>query len=223
MRVLKKALQLSIPTRYDPIIVASMGRAGSSLIYDALSEGLARARFGPLKAFGRKIVREFAWDLSGRIFTPGVVYKTHALANELPSDCKARVVFVFASASDAALSVLSCYDRYGTDWIARHFANMRANGGFEELGERDVLRFEEQIDGWLGIDHVKVLGLRYEGLWDNVDALSNFVGFPVVLPEKELRRSRQNLDMMTARRFAATYRQLDEKIATLPDCVLSSD
>ena len=93
----------------------------------------------------------------------------------------------------------------------------------EELGERDVLRFEEQIDGWLGVDHVKVLGLRYEGLWDNVDALSNFVGFPVVLPEKELRRSRQEMDMMTAKRFAATYRQLDEKIAALPDCVLTSD
>ncbi len=219
-KILKKALQRSIPTGFDPIIVSSMGRSGSTLVHEALSEGLAAARFGPLSNLGRKIVKDVAWDLSGHIFAPGVVYKTHALASELPRDCKARVVFIFGSASDVALSVLSCHDRYGADWIAKHFVNMRANGSFEELGERDVLRFEEQIDGWLGIDHVKVLGLRYEGLWNNVNSLSKFVGFPVVLPERKSRTGRQITDATTAKRYAATYSRLDDKIAALPDCIL---
>ena len=209
-KILKKALQRSIPTGFDPIIVASMGRSGSTLVHEALSEGLAAARFGPLKNLGRKIVKDVAWDLSGEHFAPGVAYKTHALASELPRDCNTRVVFVFGSASEAALSVLS-------------FAHMRACGSFEELGERDVLRFEEQIDGWLGIDHVKILGLRYEAIWDNVDELSCFVGFSVALPERRPRVSRQNMDATTAEKFAATYRTLDKKIAALADCILRSD
>lgn len=222
-KILKKALQRSIPTGFDPIIVASMGRSGSTLVHEALSEGLAAARFGPLKNLGRKIVKDVAWDLSGEHFAPGVAYKTHALASELPRDCNTRVVFVFGSASEAALSVLSCHHRYGADWIAEHFAHMRACGSFEELGERDVLRFEEQIDGWLGIDHVKILGLRYEAIWDNVDELSCFVGFSVALPERRPRVSRQNMDATTAEKFAATYRTLDKKIAALADCILRSD
>ncbi len=78
-QIWKKALQRCIPTRYDSIVVASMGRSGSTLVYDALCEGSAAARFGPLKDFGRKIVRDVAWGLSGHSFAPGVVYRTHAL------------------------------------------------------------------------------------------------------------------------------------------------
>jgi hypothetical protein len=216
-RWIKNALQQSIPTQYDPIIVASMGRSGSTLVYEALCKGLARARFDALQGFGLKIVGDVDWNLSGPM-TPGVVYKTHALSHELPRGCKARVVFVFSSASDAALSVFACYDRYGADWIAEHFDHMRADGGFEQLGERDVLCMERQIDGWFALDHANVLCLRYERLWENAEALSDFVGFPVVLPERKPRFSRQCVDEVTAKKFSATYRQLDEKIAALPDC-----
>ena len=58
-----------------------------TLVYDALCEGSAAARFGPLKDFGRKIVRDVAWDLSGHSFAPGVVYRTHALASEVTEQC----------------------------------------------------------------------------------------------------------------------------------------
>jgi hypothetical protein len=219
-RLLKKALQRTIPTRFDPIIVASMGRSGSTLVYDALCDGMAAARFGPLKWFGRRIVGDTAWELSRQSFMPGVVYKTHDLPIGLPRDCGARVVFLFGRASDAAISVLSCRRRYGAAWVAEHFAHMRALGSFDELSERDVLRFEEQIDGWLAVDHARILGLRYETLWKHADDLSRFVGFSVTLPDRRPRDGSKEIDLATAEKFTATYRALDEKIASLADCIL---
>ena len=217
---LRGALHRRASSRSVPIVVASMGRSGSTLVFKAIRNGLAALRFGPLSKVSRARIADVAWDLSDCQLAPGIVYKTHALAHELPADRDARVVFMYGCASDAAASVLSCRLRFGPAWVAEHFEHMRATGSFDELGERDVLRFEEQIDGWLGGCSAPVLGIKYEALWDNIDALSNFLGFPVHLPERQLRSSQNDLDAATIQRISRSYARLDAKIAALPDCIL---
>lgn len=215
----KRGLQYLLPSALPPLVVASMGRSGSTLVTHALRHAVAAARFpGPLHAPGLRFVSQQAWDLDRVRFTSGVVYKTHGLAHELPENSGAKVIFLFGSATEAALSVQSCRDRYGARWIEQHFEHLRASGPFEELGERDVLRFGEQLDGWIGKTGTERLILHYDALWDHEQTLSDFVGVPVQLPPRRARNDASAVDPETRARFVETYAELDTRIATLPAC-----
>jgi hypothetical protein len=218
-RAIRLVLQRGIPTRIPAIIVASMGRSGSTMVFQAIRQGMARARrLHWLGGYGLSVVSEPAWTLVGQTFRSGVVYKTHALAHELPTAISVKVLFLFGPASDAALSVLSCKDRYGSDWIEQHLKHLRATGPIEELIYRDVLRFEEQIDGWLALESVPVLALNYEHIWDYEHTIREFVGFPIRLPRRRPRSGQYGLPIETTERLQKTYRRLDSKIARLPVC-----
>ncbi len=204
----------------SPIVVSSMGRSGSTLCTNAIADAVAKRSFGAKGRWLRKVARSEAWDLAEDRLAPNKIYKTHALPSELPDNFSGRVVFVFGLASDAALSVVSCKHRYGDDWISKHFRHLRAVGSFEELGHRDVLRFEEQIDGWTTLTGQDVLALRYDSLWDNVDVLSEFLGFEIKLPEQRPRTLDKYVDPATVAKFRATYEALDRKIMAMPGCIL---
>lgn len=202
-----------------------MGRSGSTLCWRAISQSLAVHRYGAAgrlmrKTLGKRL-RDEAWDLGNDQMFPGYVYKTHALANELPVDFDGHIVFLFGLASDAALSVISCRERYGDDWLVEHFRHLRAIGSFEELCNRDVLQFGRQIDTWINLQGHDVLALRYETLWDNVEVLSKFLGFNVELPARLSRTAHSISDIETTRRLHKTYESLDSKIATMPDYILN--
>lgn len=215
----KRVLQRVLPTRLPPLIVASMGRSGSTMVCDALRLAVAAARFpGSLQAQGLRLVSDEAWDLHRTRLAPGVVYKTHGLAHELPDGSGAKVVFLFGSATDAALSVLACRDRKGPRWIDQHFEHLRATGPFEDLGRSDVLRFGEQLDGWISKSGTQRLILHYESVWEHVQTLSDFAGVPVCLPPRRPRSGANAADAETRARFAETYASLDARIAALPVC-----
>ena len=216
---IKRVLQRVLPTAIPPVVVASMGRSGSTLIWDALRRAIAVARFpGPLQAQGLRLVSDQAWDLDRIRFARGVVYKTHGLASELPENHGVKVIFLFGSATDAALSVRACRDRYGARWIKQHFEHLRAAGPFEDLGARDVLRFGEQLDGWIGKTGTPRMILHYDAVWDHVQTLSDFVGVPVRLPPRHPRSSASVADSETRARFAEAYETLDARIAAMPAC-----
>ena len=217
----KRILQRVLPTTVPPLIVASMGRSGSTLVWDALRRAVAMSRFPPpLQAQGLRLVSDQAWDLDCERFAPGVVYKTHGLAHELRNNSGARVIFLFGSATDAALSVLSCQDRYGPSWIEQHFKHLRATGPFSDLGMGDVLRFGEQLDGWIGKTGTPRLILNYDAVWDHVQTLSDFVGVPVQLPPRRPRLGASAANTETRARFAEAYAALDARIAAMPACQL---
>ena len=75
-----------------------------------------------------RLTTDYAWDLSLKKFVNGVVYKTHGLANELPKNSNLKVIFIFGSASDSALSVYGCMEKKSRQWVEDHFNHMRANG-----------------------------------------------------------------------------------------------
>lgn len=106
----------------------------------------------------------------------------------------------------------------------QHLEHLQADGAFEDIPNRDVLRFGEQLDAWLACEDVPVLALRYEDLWTSgaQEVLSKFVGLPVCLPARKDRES-TGMDLGdTGRQLKATYAALDAKVAGL-DPVLAND
>lgn len=215
--IISKFLKKFFPSKLPPILIASMGRSGSTVLHDSICEAYSRSRFPflPYK-LGMKIIRDQAWDLKTNTFISGWVYKTHGLADELPIKNNLKVIFIFGSASDAALSVLACHEKYGQAWINRHFEHLRANGTFDDLDSKDVLRFEEQIDGWVEKNGTERLIIHYESLWENEKNISKFIGLPIKLPKRKEREGAGKASKNTRILFDQTYSTLNKKIESLP-------
>ena len=219
----KKTLRAVLPTRFPAIVVASMGRSGSTVVYSAIRDGLAEQRFHHLPSnIASRIVSDSAWDLASTKLQKGVVYKTHAHSHELSATPYAKVVFLYGSASDAALSVFACNQKYGPAWTARHFDHMRAKGSFADLPFEDVLRFGEQLDGWLGCPSVPTLGINYEELWTHEERISEFVGFPIRLPRRRSRSNKHMIPEAIRCQVESSYASLDRRISDLPGALIVS-
>lgn len=213
----KHGLQRMLPSNLPPVVVASMGRSGSTLIWNGVRRGFTKKRFPrPIEGIGSRLVSEQIWDLKHARFAPGVVYKTHGLARDLQEGVEIKAVFVFGRASDAALSVLSCRNRFGDDWVERHLEHLGANGRFDEISERDVLRFEDQLNDWTEATPFPSLSVRYDAIWDHAADISSFVGAPVELPPQRARESLPGLSAATVDRFRDTYAALDARIEKMP-------
>lgn len=195
-----------------------MGRSGSTVIFDALVEGVTLQRFGKAGCglnFTR-LVRSWAFDLEQTPLIGGVVYKTHDFPVPELATSKPKIVYVFGSASQAAVSVHSCLDRYGREWVDLHMNHLRAKGRFEDMWTADILRFEDQINAWTQVAGLDVLAIRYETMWDHERTVSDFLGFRVVLPPRR-KRLTASADPEIIYKAQSLYRALDERIAALPD------
>ena len=199
------------------ILSASIGRVGSTLTWQALVRSRAAHLMGSYRPIDWRLVSDTCWDLAGYRPRPGTVCKTHDFPYALDPRHRLRSVFLFGRPSDAALSVYRCIATEGMEWVEDHFRHMHANGPVAALLDRDVLRMEEQIEAWRGVTDRDVLCLSYDGLWQHVDALSDFVGFRVNLPA---RRDRQwdDLPPDVVAHARERYRHLDDEVARLPLC-----
>lgn len=199
-----------------PVVVASMSRAGSTILHDALVRGWARARFGLLAESMQTLLDSEAWRLDETRFVGGVVFKTHDLPEHMPRDARARILFTFRRATDVAVSVAGQVDRYGPGWFKAHRHNLRGEGKFRDFVGRDTLGLEAQVDRWSQVEGLDVLGLRYEALWDHIAEIEAFVGFPVPLPPR-----RDPLPAASppdiVEKLRVTYAALDAKIDAMPD------
>ena len=198
-----------------PILVASMSRSGSTLLFRSLRSSWTRARFGPLARRLEPFVFEVAWRLEHARFLPGVVYKTHDLPQFAPRDSRLKVLFTYRRATDVALSVANQRLRHGDGWFQRHAAHMGASGDYEAFLRRDTLGLERQIDRWTAAEGLDVLGLRYETLWTHKAELEAFVGFPVRL-EKRTESGYAGVPPADAALIRNTYAPVDRKIEALP-------
>ena len=155
------------------IIVASMGRCGSTLLFKALGG-----------AWEKSIREIFICDLAADIL-PGRILKSHDFAPAaLPPHVK--VVYLFG---DPYGIVLSNWDKMKRKDIVQHFIHLHGYYDRKErMLEEDVLRLKENFRSWHRPHPYPVLTVRYETMWQNVDALRSFTGLPVDLPPCQPRR-----------------------------------
>lgn len=216
-----RAALAAIPSRRPALVVASFGRAGSTVVFTALSEGMARARLGRSSPRLNELLRTYCWDLGAESLKPGMVYKTHDYPDGLERTRRVKAVFMFGSMVDSALSVQAQLALKGPDWVARHFSHLRTADSFDNLLKRDALGFMAQTRAWAGFDARPVLCLRYEALWDHRARLSEFCGFEVNLPERRARRTVRHDPALLAA-AEAVYGPLDARLAALPDCFVAA-
>lgn len=182
----------------------------------ALGDGRRNIRFGPFHSIPRSFLYEPAWELKDTRFRPGAIHCTHDFPYNLAPPRKLKVVFLYGRPSDTVLSLVRRYGQMGPGWMERHFAHMHACGPYKEMIQRDVLRIGEQLEAWPAVRNANVLGLRYASLWDNIDKLSEFVGFEVTLPHR-IERNFQDIDPAIVAMARENYRQPDILEARLPD------
>lgn len=110
--------------RTPPIIVASIGRSGSTLLRDAIRESLAQSWRAVPVFVAHRLCSRGAFRPEGMRFKHGLVYKTHAPIGAFPLNTQLQMVFIYGPASDAALSVLAQDARLGRKWTKAHLRHL---------------------------------------------------------------------------------------------------
>lgn len=210
------SLVKAIPSKRPAVVVASFGRSGSTLLFEAMSWAMSRVRFGRRSRY----TKDEAWDLSSTRLRPGIVYKTHDYPDALTGRDRVRSVFVFGSATDNVLSTLNQEKVKGRRWINAHLKHLRSTGCFEEILQRDVLGIMAQMDAWSTFDSSPILCVRYEALWDVQSDIRDFTGLPIELPKRRQRVTKE-VASSTLSKVMEFYGPIDARIAQLPDMYLS--
>lgn len=173
-----------------PIVVSSSGRSGSTLLCEAIAKdyinhhlGLKPRSFigGWLSIFARCFVDRLEQVKS----TKSPVQKTHALFETEYLD-DARYIFVYGLPLDSALSVRQVTQKRGGRWFEKHLFHLQSDSqpDVRNVLLEDILNYEKQLRTWLSTKHPNVMPIYYEDLWDKQNEISEFVGFPVSLPER---------------------------------------
>lgn len=190
--------------RRDPaIFVASIGRSGSTMVFEALNS--ARGQYSRL----------FREDISTRDLRPSLVYKTHDFPESAPRDGSIKVVFLFGSASDSVRSAIQ-RDAREPGFLSQHLIHLKSDMNPADVTTHDVMRIADQLDAWSTCKGLEVLGLRFETVWDHEDALRDFTGLDVTLPPRRNRQSKPLAPDVEAQ-IARTYSAIDDRIAAMPD------
>jgi len=217
---IKRLAQRIIPNTKEPILVSSFGRAGSTLVYNALVDAVAKDRFLFSTRLSRAVCHDTAWDISSKRLLNGVVYKTHDYPAGLAEKIPAKSVFLFGSAIESSLSVYLMGQLKGPGWVEDHMKHLKSTGNSEDILERDTLGFVPQAKAWFGFVDAPVLCLRYETLWSNIDILSDFCEQKVVLPAQR-ERAHKNFPPDLLEKAQKLYGPLEEGIRGLPDAFIA--
>lgn len=210
------SLQRELAGDLRPVVIASMSRSGSTMLYRKVVSRWLDIRFGPDGPELLPCFADAAWRLDQTPLIGGVVYKTHDLPENLPRSARAKVVFTYRKASDVALSIADKYANFGDPWFHSHRHHLGGSGGYEDFLRADTLGLERQIDRWSAAEGLDVLGLRFETLWDHQRELDEFLGFAVKLRQRRP-SPRPPAPPALVERLGETYGALDRKIAAMPD------
>lgn len=207
-----------LPSAQPTIVVASFGRAGSTLVWNAAGDAMGRARLGRLAAAYPNVCKDLAfnWPPEQTLWS-GLVYKTHDYPGLLAHHPKARTIFMFGSALDAALSVHEQKALQKENWTQTHFRYLNRPYRYDALLDEDVLGIRDQCVAWMGHTQSPVLCVRFEALWDNLEKVSAFCKLDIQLPARRPRKGKE-VDPDQLARAKATYGPLDAALAKLPDC-----
>jgi len=162
------------------ILVASPGRSGSTVLYQSLAKATSKPP---------SWTRATAWDLRRSWCLPGMVYKTHAAAVDLPK--RMRVIYVYREASKIVSSTSKMVRENGEAWAsahARHLLGQRAKSRsdwsaalLDELPTSDILDIAGNLRSWSNTKGV--LLVKYDYMWELEEKIEDFLGTKVQLPE----------------------------------------
>jgi len=150
------------------LVLASMGRCGSTLLFKALGANFDRIKFDK--------------DLKS-IYDDGTLVKTHDFALDEMQNYKA--IYLFGDPRDVAISAHT----KGKVNTNKHYSHMhasmnykKARGRDQSFFNKDTLRLSDNFNSWYKQQSCPLITIKYETLYDNLDVLNDFLGFEVILP-----------------------------------------
>lgn len=188
---------------YDTIIVAGLGRCGTTLVFDSLSQ--------IYKSCG------FLIDIPNKFLRGNAVYKTHSYPNNIQNK-NSLLIFMYGNPYDIVKSV------HCTKGLNKHMHYKHLKSKFNNVTRwkfEDTLNLEKLFDTW--VDFVEsgknindVLFIRYESLYENINKLNDILNLSLNLPPWR-ERMFSGVDDLDINK---TYKNLYDKITNSPDIKL---
>lgn len=210
---LLNALRAILFRGLDRVILASSGRAGSTMLCEVIATSIIDRKFYFIPKLVRKAIVAYSIDLIPMfdpIISKALVLKTHDLPNpELHK--KYKTIFIWANPIDSINSVHRRGTRDGQLWIDEHISNLRGIGNRNELLTNDVLNFQMQMEYWTKQENV--LKIQYELLWEHstVESIEHFLGYKIKLPKQTNRKydNKLKVDNKLYKHLLSVYEMFD--------------
>ena len=183
----KGILRFVIFARCKPIIVASSGRSGSTMLTNAIAEAFVDQKFRYWPRPVRKLALRLSVEFVGRVgeCINGIpVIKTHDLHNAT-SMSGLKKVFVFGPALDAVVSAKEFAKKQSPAWLEQHIYHLHGKGYPDQIFDEDVLNYEVQLATWLAVSDA--FHVHYDDLWDRYEELAGYLELPLSLPDRRER------------------------------------
>jgi hypothetical protein len=205
--IISKSFSFLFFNSASKIIISSSGRCGSTMVFNAVVDGLIINKFGHtyMRLLGnltRDIVSVYLKNLSEISNSHFIVHKNHEPYFEKNNNLDRHIyLFIYGDPLDSALSVDSVVQKKGVDWFYKHQEHLCGKGSYQDLYNKDILNYENIMHSWINANEDNILCIDYDDLWKNENTVSNFVGFDVKFPSK-LERERKtkrtiNIDLFT--------------------------
>lgn len=197
------------------IVVASSGRVGSTMLYEAIARSWVESRCCLLSAYAKNIlsqlIKDEAWRLENKEFINGIVYKTHDLCPENVDKLKnVKILYVYGDPLDSVLSVDKIIEKEGDIWLDEHLYHLKGKGVRNDLFKKDILNYEKQMITWKNAKFNNVFILRYADIWNQVEEVSRFLGFKLNIPAKRERVEKNILGLSINQQMFDELRSLYE-------------
>lgn len=214
---IKSVLARGLSLIGTPIIVNSFGRSGSTVLYESVCTSASRLPF----AAAQKIPGGAAWSLEHAPLRQGRCYKTHDYPPGNTS-IPCRSLYVFGDPVEASVSAYE-RARSNPEWLSEHCGHLRVEQcDTASILARDALQMGPHLRAWLEQTRVPTLFVRYERMWEEVQAISNFMGFPVTLPPR-LARKPHSLNRAQIERLQVIHADTRSLVSALPDYLVKGE
>ena len=213
-----KAVFRLLLTKQDyVIVVASSGRAGSTMLYDAIIQSWVASRSYLLNSYAKNIlsrsIRDEAWRLENKKFINGIVYKTHDLCPENVNKLRnVKILYVYGDPLESALSVDKMIKKEGAVWLDQHLYHLKGKGTQNDLFKKDILNYKKQVTTWKNLKSNNVFTIRYDDIWNQVEEIGRFLGFKLNIPDRRERVEKNTLGLSINQQMFDELRSLYSSI-----------
>jgi hypothetical protein len=194
-----------------PIVIASMGRCGSTLIWFVLGSKEYYSHNLPSNClfaiFEKDSIVQYGQGKIDKL-EDNFIYKTHSLPH-INENCLA--VYLFANPMNVVISA------HLQSFIKQHYFHF--GGLYEERQNyhlKDTLKLEENFDAWYQKQTFPLITLRYETLYKNIPLLEDFLERKLPFPKETIRKTNY-LDHIYKNDLEQTYKSLYTKILHAED------
>ena len=178
------------------LVIASTGRAGSTMLTNAVAASLIKHKLGiETHTHLNYLLSRSSKEIVGRLRHinkySAYICKTHDLYDKLNNKVKCKYIFIHGDPLDSAISVEQIVTKKGIQWFSQHQHHLHGSGEYKYIFQKDILNYEGQLRSWMSHYDKDIYCVAYEDLWAQRSALSRFLGFELVLPKKRERSKKR--------------------------------